>query len=245
MADNKKSVLLYCDIIHTVKELTDEEAGKLFKHYLEYINDLNPTPPDKLTQIVFEPIKQNLKRDLLKWKSKSQRNSEIAKEGWQKRKDANACESINNYAKDADTVTVTVTDKDTVTDTVKVKDTVIQSIEQRKINFSLSLNPFLEKYIPEFGLNESKDMLNKFYVYWSESNPNGKKMKWEMQKTWDLKGRLRTWADNQIRFNKNNNNGTKQGSTGSRKADIIALNKLSSNVLQQFEFNEDSGGNTE
>lgn len=70
MAENKKSVLLYCDIIHTVKTLTDEEAGKLFKHYLAYINDLNPEPPDRLTQITFEPIKQTLKRDLLKWEEK-------------------------------------------------------------------------------------------------------------------------------------------------------------------------------
>lgn len=122
MAENKKSVLLYCDIIHTVKELTNEEAGKLFKHYLEYINDLNPTPPDKLTQIVFEPIKQNLKRDLVKWNEKSLRNSEIAKEGWEKRKNANTYERIRTHTKNADkdkvtdTVTVIVTDKDTVTD---------------------------------------------------------------------------------------------------------------------------------
>lgn len=111
MAQDKKSVLLYCDIIHTVEELNDEEAGKLFKHYLRYINDQNPVAPDKLTQVVFEPIKQNLKRDLKKWESKSKRNSEIAKAGWEKRKEANECERIKQDAKNAD--------KDKVTDTVK------------------------------------------------------------------------------------------------------------------------------
>lgn len=69
MAENKKSVLLYCDIFHTVKELSDEEAGRLFKHYLMYINDMNPTSDDRLTALLFEPIKQNLKRDLKKWES--------------------------------------------------------------------------------------------------------------------------------------------------------------------------------
>lgn len=88
MAENKKSVLLYCDIIHTVEVLSDDEAGRLFKHYLRYINDQNPNPPDKITQIVFEPIKQNLKRDLNKWRSKSERNSTIAKDGWKKRKES-------------------------------------------------------------------------------------------------------------------------------------------------------------
>lgn len=107
MADNKKSVLLYCDIIHTIEGLKDAEAGRIFKHYLRYINDLNPTAPDRLTEIVFEPIKQNLKRDLKKWESKSKRNKEIAIKGWEKRKDANAYERTKGDAKNADTVTVT------------------------------------------------------------------------------------------------------------------------------------------
>ena len=118
MATNKKSVLLYCDIIHTVSELSNEEAGKLFKHYLQYINDLNPTPPDKLTQIVFEPIKQNLKRDLKKWEQKSERNKESALVRWSKQNDANASERIKQDAKHADKDTVTVK----VIDTVKDKD---------------------------------------------------------------------------------------------------------------------------
>lgn len=44
--------------------------------------------------------------------------------------------------------------------------------------------------------------------------------------------------------NKEKNNNGKQTNTGSRKADIIALNKLSTNVLQQFELNDDIAGDT-
>jgi hypothetical protein len=89
MATDKKSALIYCDIIHTVENLEDDEAGRLFKHYLRYINDKNPTS-DRLTELLFEPIKQTLKRDLKKWIDKSEKNSTIAKEGWVKRKNANA-----------------------------------------------------------------------------------------------------------------------------------------------------------
>lgn len=120
MAENKKSVLLYCDIIHTVDKLTDEEAGRLFKHYLMYINDMNPSA-DRLTDLLFGPIKENLKRDLKKWEQKSERNKVIATEGWEKRKDANACERIKDDAKNADKDKVTVTDTVNVTDTVKRK----------------------------------------------------------------------------------------------------------------------------
>ena len=67
MADNKKSFLLYTDIIHTVDKLTDEQAGNLFKHILKYVNDLNPVPDNIITELTFEPIKQQLKRDLKKY----------------------------------------------------------------------------------------------------------------------------------------------------------------------------------
>ena len=66
MATNKKSFLLYCDIIHTIEKLSDEQAGKLLKHILRYVNDQDPIAEDVLTEIAFEPIKQNLKRDLVK-----------------------------------------------------------------------------------------------------------------------------------------------------------------------------------
>lgn len=82
MAENKKSVLIYVDLIHTVEQLDDVDAGLLFKHFLRYVNDLNPEPPSKLVQIVFEPWKQNLKRDLVRWESKRLKYSENAKKRW-------------------------------------------------------------------------------------------------------------------------------------------------------------------
>jgi hypothetical protein len=48
MAKDKKGFLLYCDIIHTIEKLTDEQAGKLFKHVLRYVNDEEPVAEDML-----------------------------------------------------------------------------------------------------------------------------------------------------------------------------------------------------
>lgn len=58
---------MYTDLIHTFESLEDDEAGRLIKHFLRYVNNMNPIAPDKITQIAFEPIKQQLKRDLVKW----------------------------------------------------------------------------------------------------------------------------------------------------------------------------------
>jgi hypothetical protein len=42
-----------------------EDAGELFLHLLEYTNDLDPETQNPIVDIVFEPIKQQLKRDLI------------------------------------------------------------------------------------------------------------------------------------------------------------------------------------
>lgn len=67
MAEGKKSFVLYCDMKHTVELLDDALAGKLLKHLLRYVNDEDPQTNDVLLKIAFEPIKQQLKRDLKDW----------------------------------------------------------------------------------------------------------------------------------------------------------------------------------
>jgi len=122
MATDKKSVILYCDVIHTFEGLEDDEAGRLIKHFLRYVNDLNPVAPDKLTQIAFEPIKQQLKRDLVKWegvkvvKSTSGHIGGIKSgESRRKQKEANEADALKLKQKEAnEAVTVNVTVNDNV-----------------------------------------------------------------------------------------------------------------------------------
>jgi len=68
MAENKKSFVLYSDVKGMVDQLPDEVAGKLFKHIYAYVNDENPVSDNVLLNIAFEPIKMQLKRDLIKWR---------------------------------------------------------------------------------------------------------------------------------------------------------------------------------
>ena len=51
----------------------------------------------------------------------------------------------------------------------------------------------LVPFIAEHG----KPRLRAFYDYWTEKTPGGKKMKFELQKTWEVKKRLMTWAKNE------------------------------------------------
>lgn len=81
MAQGKKSFTAYCDWKHSVEDLTDEEAGKLFKHILRYVNDEDPQTDDRIVQVAFNPIKTTLKRDLKKWEAIRDRNIENGKKG--------------------------------------------------------------------------------------------------------------------------------------------------------------------
>ena len=122
MANDKKSFLLYCDLIHTIDQLTNEQAGDLFKHILRYVNDQDPQTDNVITRIAFEPIKQALKRDLLKYESIRQRNSENAKKRW----DATAYDRIPNDTKNADS------DNDSDNDIKSIKDVDVNTKKEIK-----------------------------------------------------------------------------------------------------------------
>ena len=72
-----------------------------------------------------------------------------------------------------------------------------KTIEERKKDFAESLKPHLEKY--------GKDMLNDFYRYWTEINDGGKKMRFEMEKVFQIASRLVTWSNNNKYHYKNTN----------------------------------------
>ncbi len=75
MAKSKKSFILYCDLIHTLEKMPDDKAGQLFKHILRYVNDLDPVTDDLIVNLTFEPIKQQLKRDLMAWEKTNEAQS--------------------------------------------------------------------------------------------------------------------------------------------------------------------------
>jgi hypothetical protein len=64
----------------------------------------------------------------------------------------------------------------------------VKNIDDRKLEFAQTLKPFLDQY--------GKDMINKFYSYWTEPNKSNSKFKQEMLKTWSLSHRLANWNSN-------------------------------------------------
>lgn len=214
MAEGKKSVLFYVEWGGLFDELTDDEAGRLIKHFTKYVRDMNPEAPDRTTKLLFETIKNQLKRDLVKWETEKEKKSASGIMGNLKRwhldlyelvisqkLDINSAVSIAEGRKPShpDKPQSTPIANLAVEVEVEVEGIVknTNSIEERKLKFSQSLIPFVEKY--------GKETIRQFCDYWTEPNKSKTKFKQETEKTWDLEGRLRRWAENDFSKNKKQN----------------------------------------
>lgn len=207
MAEDKKGFLLYADMIHVVKKLVlkDREngtnyAGELFLHVLEYVNDLNPIPIDFIVEMAFEPIKQQLKRDLKKYEVRAERSRNNGQKGGRPKKpsETQKTQRVILEPRKPDKDNVTVNDNDTV----NVKEISLKekqkSIEERKQSFLLSMQDFKNSF--------PREMLNEFFAYWTEHGINDKKMRFEKEKTFGLSRRLATWQKRDKQFNQNKPN---------------------------------------
>ena len=76
--------------------------------------------------------------------------------------------------------------------TIVPKKKVSLTIEQRKEDF---LND-VRKYTSDYP----STILNDFFSFWTEPSQSGTKMRFELERTWDTKRRLRRWSENT--FNK-------------------------------------------
>ena len=123
MAENKKSFVLYCDLVHVIRKLVEQDrknktnySGELFLHILEYVNGENPIPINFIVDMAFEPIKQQLKRDLKRYEIKQTQRIEAGRRSAEQRK-ANE-EQRNSTTVDDRSVSCTVNGNVNVNDNV-------------------------------------------------------------------------------------------------------------------------------
>ena len=79
------------------------------------------------------------------------------------------------------------------------------SLEQRKEDFKLSLFTLMQT--DNINVNTGKE----FFEYWTEPNQTKTKLRFEMEKTWDLNRRMATWLKNTNKYNAPNNKTATRG----------------------------------
>lgn len=106
------------------------------------------------------------------------------------------------------------------------KDKDKDNIEQRKLKFASTLEPFLTIY--------GRELLNDFYRYWTQPNKSQTKFKQELEKTWSLDLRLQTWAKNDKKF--------KPPETGGKLEKALSINQeLTEQIKKRYESTNNNG----
>lgn len=111
----KSAALIYNDTINFTNEMTDEEAGRLFKKILSYQNWID-MECDSLTRIVFAKIKPLLDENNQKYDEHCKRQQEKIKKRWNK---------------DDTVVYRGIPNTDTDTDIVSSKEDIIVQIKEK------------------------------------------------------------------------------------------------------------------
>lgn len=161
MAENKKSFVLYADLIHTVRHLSKEDTGELFMHILSYVNDENPITNNPIVKVTFEPVKQQLKRDLVKWSEIREKRSEAGRLSAEKKRQQTATKStsVESVEQTATKSTVSVNVNDNVNVNVNDSVSVINNTRDLSIygNFETVSKNITED---EIFLTEAAHILN-------------------------------------------------------------------------------------
>jgi hypothetical protein len=120
---------------------------------LRYVNDQNPTTENPLVEIAFEPIKQQLKRDLVKFEDVKVKRSEAGKAGATKRWQdiANANKGIQTIAK------IAVNDNDNV-------NVISKDIYRSFAHLSISVDE-VDKLLEKYSINQIDETLDAIENY--------------------------------------------------------------------------------
>lgn len=180
----KTGFILHFDSLNVLDELTDEQAGILFKAIRAY--NLGEEPElDFAMKMAFLPFKNQFNRDALSYEKTCERNRSNGSKGGRPKKPT---ETEKTHS---------VFEKPKKPDNKNDNKNKNENIEERKSKFYDSLIPFVEDY--------PKQMIRDFFEYWSEHGEKDKKMRFEKEKTFGTSQRLKTWYNrNPKQYDQNN-----------------------------------------
>ena len=73
-------------------------------------------------------------------------------------------------------------------------------------------------------------MIQDFISYWTEMNQNGNKMRFEMEKTWNVERRLARWKKNSYVFSRTKDNKTNEQTERMKQYETVARTFQSRNT---------------
>lgn len=187
MSDTNKqrdTFIFYRSFKESMSELSDTDKLIMYEAITDYSLDMKEPELTGFPKALFSLIRPFLDANTQRWKNgckggapKGNNNNRFSKSTTEVQPKVNQSTTEVQANKDVN--------KDNNINKEKIEKEKSLSLSDRTEKFKNELTPFVEKY--------GKDMIFAFFDYWSEPNPSKTKMKFEMQKTWDIAKRLRTW----------------------------------------------------
>lgn len=206
----KKSFTIFTESIAQVSAMSDADAGALFKAVLRYSLDGTEPQSGTLVHFAFLQFKQQIDEEDNRRKEISEKRKEAIQSRWERvqmnTNEYNCIELNTNVSPDTSPVPQQPKQKKPKAD----PEAIAKRQEAKKEDFYNGLVPFVSIY--------GKEMVRAFFDYWTEPNKSKTKMRFELEKTWDLKRRLNTWATRDKIPSNNINNATNRPNTTEQRA---------------------------
>lgn len=205
-------------MISLVEKLPDEKAGQLMKIIFQYVNDKNPVVDDLILQIAFEPIKMQLKRDLLQWTDFITKQTLNGKKGGRPPEKDNPKNPSLILDNPKNPTNVTVKDKVNVNDKVTI---IPEGAKPQKSEFKEPEILQVREEMEKKGL-DSKEALEQAEIFMAHfQNRDWKLSGGKKMKSWELS--VITWLGN-YKQNLNKQYGKQTGNAAEEAKRLIAKN---------------------
>lgn len=184
------------DIIKTLSIFEDNISEEKLKESLKKFETLEMIKYDENKAIVIKNFKDRQSSDHPRMMSERQKTH---REKVKSQQDNSNVTDVSQQCNE-DVTAMSRTDKTREEKKRLDRANPTQDFFNNGLEYQKVLDYFLEKKL----LSSSKLDLEfkRFQNYWTEKSPNGIKQRWEMQKTFEVKARLRTWLDNLNKWNK-------------------------------------------
>lgn len=188
MEGKRDSMVFYRSFYESLKGLSPVICAEVYDAIFKYGLDFeDPEFTEPIAKALFTLIKPQLDANIKRYENgtKPKIKQNVSKEVANENVNDNDNENVNEN-----------------NNILLVKETKPKkSIEDRKTDFK---NKVYEIMIVEgIDINLTKE----FFNYWTEPNQSKTKLKFELEKTYDISRRISTWVKNNEKFNNNNKSG--------------------------------------
>lgn len=199
--------------------LPDKMRLQIYEAIIEYGTSGEMPVLDPMAMLAFNFTKAFIDKDKEKYKKICEKRSSAAKRSHYANA-ANAANAAKAADNDIDNDIVKESSKeDKKKNSIKKVDAADAAarLGVRKEDFYNLLIPYVTQY--------GKEMIRAFFDYWSEPNKSMTKMRFELERTWDISRRLSLWASRENQFGNRNGTVNRRDSQEARAKDAADIIK--------------------